>query len=55
MKDSEKVGKTAKGIKRNVIKENIKHEDFKESHYLMQIKCIVRLRRCKAIIITCKL
>ena len=31
MKDNEKVGETAKGIKRNVIKENIKYEDLKET------------------------
>ena len=29
VKDNEKVGKTAKGIKKNVIKNNIKHEDYK--------------------------
>ena len=29
MKDNEKGGKTAKGIKKNVIKNNIKHEDYK--------------------------
>ena len=28
-KDNEKGGKTAKGIKKNVIKNNIKHEDYK--------------------------
>ena len=30
MKDNEKGGKTAKGIKKNVIKNNIKHEDYKK-------------------------
>ena len=29
MKDNQKGGKTAKGIKKNVIKNNIKHEDYK--------------------------
>ena len=29
IKDNEKIGKTAKGIKKNVIKDNIKHEDYK--------------------------
>ena len=29
VKDNEKGGKTAKGIKKNVIKNNIKHEDYK--------------------------
>ena len=29
MKDNEKGGKTAKGIKKNVIKKNIKHVDYK--------------------------
>ena len=31
VKDNEKGGKTAKGIKRNVIKNNIKHEDYKRT------------------------
>ena len=30
MKDNEKGGKTAKGMKENVIKKNIKHEDYKK-------------------------
>ena len=30
IKNDEKVGKTAKGIKKNVIKNHIKHEDCKE-------------------------
>ena len=30
IKDNHKVGKTAKGIKKNIIKNNIKHEDYKE-------------------------
>ena len=30
MKDNEKGGKTAKGIKKNVIKKNFKHEDYKK-------------------------
>ena len=30
-KDNEKEGKTAKGIKKNVIKKNIKHEDYKNT------------------------
>ena len=29
IKDNKKVGKTAKGIKKNIIKNNIKHEDYK--------------------------
>ena len=29
IKDDERVGKTAKGIKKNVIKNHIKHEDYK--------------------------
>ena len=29
MKDNEKGGKTAKGIKKNVMKKDIKHEDYK--------------------------
>ena len=43
VKDNEKRGKTAKGIKRNVIKNNIKHEDYKnvllnneQLHYKMK-------------------
>ena len=31
VKDNEKSGKTAKGIKKNVIKNNIKHEDYKNT------------------------
>ena len=31
VKDNEKCGKTAKGIKKNVIKNNIKHEDYKNT------------------------
>ena len=31
MKDNQKVEKTAKGIKKNVIKNNIKHEDYKKT------------------------
>ena len=31
MKDNQKGGKTAKGIKKNVIKNNIKHDDYKET------------------------
>ena len=31
VKDNEKGGKTAKGIKKNVIKNNIKHEDYKRT------------------------
>ena len=30
MKDNDKCGKTAKGIKKNIITKNIKHEDYKE-------------------------
>ena len=30
IKDNQKVGKTAKGIKKNIIKNDIKHEDYKE-------------------------
>ena len=31
IKDNKKGGKTAKGIKKNVIKEDIKHEDYKDT------------------------
>ena len=31
VKNNEKGGKTAKGIKKNVIKNNIKHEDYKNT------------------------
>ena len=31
VKDNEKGGKTAKGIKKNVIKNNIRHEDYKRT------------------------
>ena len=31
VKDNEKGGRTAKGIKKNVIKNNIKHEDYKST------------------------
>ena len=31
VKDNEKGGRTAKGIKKNVIKNNIKHEDYKNT------------------------
>ena len=31
VKNDEKGGKTAKGIKKNVIKNNIKHEDYKNT------------------------
>ena len=31
VKDNEKGGKTAKGIKKNVINNNIKHEDYKRT------------------------
>lgn len=31
MKDNQKGGKTAKGIKKNIIKNNIKHQDYKEA------------------------
>ena len=31
IKDNEKGGRTAKGIKKNVIKNNIKHEDYKRT------------------------
>ena len=31
IKDNEKGGKTAKGIKKNIIKNNIKHQDYKET------------------------
>ena len=30
IKDGDKSGKTAKGIKKNVFKKNIKHEDYKD-------------------------
>ena len=30
MKDNDKGGKTAKGIKENIITKNIKHEDYKQ-------------------------
>ena len=38
VKDNEKGGKTAKGIKKNVIKNNIKHEDYKNTlmHHKMK-------------------
>ena len=31
VKDNEKGGKTAKGIEKNIIKNNIKHEDYKNT------------------------
>ena len=31
IKDYQKVGKTAKGIKKNIIKNNIKHENYKQT------------------------
>ena len=31
MKDDKKRGKTAKGIKKNIIKNNIKHENYKQT------------------------
>ena len=31
VKDSEKGGRTAKGIKKNIIKNNIRHEDYKNT------------------------
>ena len=31
-KNDKKGGKTAKGIKKNVIENNIKHKDYKKSH-----------------------
>ena len=31
VKDNEKGGKTAKGIKKNIVKNNIKHEDYKNT------------------------
>ena len=31
VKDNEKGGRTAKGIKKNVIKNNIRHEDYKNT------------------------
>ena len=31
VKDNEKGGKTAKGIKKNVIKNNVKHENYKDT------------------------
>ena len=31
VKDNEKGGKTPEGIKKNVIKNNIKHEDYKST------------------------
>ena len=37
MKNDEKVGKAAKGIKKNVIKNNIKHEDYKNKTIRSQI------------------
>ena len=39
MKDNDKGGKTAKGIKTNIITKNIKHEDYKE--VLITNKCII--------------
>ena len=45
VKDNEKGGRTAKGIKKNVIKNNIKHEDYKntlinneQTHHKMKTK-----------------
>ena len=40
IKDNEKGGKTAKGIKKNVIKNEIKHEDYKNTLYSIINKCI---------------
>ena len=40
IKDNQKVGKTAKGIKKNIIKNNIKHEDIKK-YYLVTNKYII--------------
>jgi len=33
IKDNNKGGKTAKGIKKNVIKKNVKHEDYELGSY----------------------
>ena len=45
VKDNEKDGRTAKGIKKNVIKNNIRHEDYKNTlinneqmHHKMKLK-----------------
>ena len=38
VKDNEKSGRTAKGIKKNVIKNNIKHEDYKNTNEQMHHK-----------------
>ena len=40
VKDNEKGGKTAKGIKKNIIKNNIKHEDYKNT--LINNKCTTK-------------
>ena len=32
IKDNEKGGRTAKGIKKNIIKNNIRHEDYKNKN-----------------------
>ena len=42
MKDNEKGGKTAKGIKKNIIKKNIKHEDYKNACYSIMNKYIIQ-------------
>ena len=41
IKDNQTGGKTAKGIKKNVIKNDIKHENYKQ-HYWKINKCIIR-------------
>ena len=41
MKDDMKGGKTAKGIKKNIIKKDIKHEDYK-TYYLIMNKYIIK-------------
>ena len=41
IKDNQKGGKTAKGIKKNVIKNNIKHDDYKETLFNNN-KCITK-------------
>ena len=41
MKDDDQNNKTAKGIKKNIIKNNIKHEDYK-TYYLIMNRCTIQ-------------
>ena len=43
VKDNEKGGRTAKGIKKNVIKNNIRHEDYKRT--LLKNKCTTKSKQ----------